>query len=155
MTPHSPTPSGFLHAGNAANFAANALLAERLGTGLLLRIDDLDRARFRPEYLLDVFDVLDWLGIYPTQGPTDPEDFHRHWSQEGRLPLYSAALESLRTRAPATLFSCPCPRKELADGKHVSACPTAGISLDDRGVAWRINTRGYPATRDDARLRGA
>jgi len=50
----APTPSGFLHLGNAANFLLNARLAGPDGQ-LLLRIDDLDRARFREAYLEDIF----------------------------------------------------------------------------------------------------
>lgn len=145
MTRIAPTPSGYLHLGNAANFAANALLAKRRGTGLLLRIDDLDRARFRPEYLIDIFEVLDWLGIVPTRGPSDPDDFDRNWTQELRLPQYFAALNELRAPSSSgrsTLFACPCSRKELADGYHAYDCPTAGIPLDNKGVAWRIDTRG-------------
>jgi len=83
----APTPSGFLHFGNAANFALNALLAQRTDGQLLLRIDDLDRARFREEYLVDIFRVIDWLGIEVTDGPTDPLDFHAYWSQEHRLNI--------------------------------------------------------------------
>lgn len=144
MTRIAPTPSGYLHAGNAANFAANALLAERTGTGLLLRIDDLDRARFRPEYLEDVFTVLDWLEIRPTCGPVDATDFAARWSQETRMPLYHDALEFLRTPdlVGTRLFACPCSRRELAGGTHAYDCPTAGIPLDAPDVAWRINTRG-------------
>ena len=145
MTRTAPTPSGYLHAGNAVNFAVNALLAEQYGTGLLLRIDDLDRARFRPEYLADVFTVLDWLGIEPTQGPRDPAEFQAEWSQGYRMPLYRAALDQLhRTCARAQLFACPCSRRELADGHHAYDCPTAAIPLDRPGVAWRINTRDLP-----------
>ena len=154
MTRIAPTPSGYLHAGNAVNFVANALLAEQHGTGLLLRIDDLDRARFRPEYLADVFTVLDWLGIKPTDGPRDPADFEARWSQEHRMSLYHAALDHLHrtwltSGAPtpahaAQLFACPCSRKELANGQHAYDCPTAAIPLDRPGVAWRINTRGLP-----------
>ncbi|MCP9234790.1 glutamate--tRNA ligase family protein [Lewinella sp. JB7] len=144
MTRIAPTPSGYLHLGNAANFAANALLARRWGLDLLLRIDDLDRARFRPEYLQDIFDVLEWLGIAPTVGPRDPADFAAHWSQERRMPLYVAALETLRSRARAHVFACPCSRTELADGVHAHDCLNANISLSEAGVAWRINTRGTP-----------
>ncbi|CAH1002330.1 Glutamate--tRNA ligase [Neolewinella maritima] len=147
MTRIAPTPSGYLHLGNAANFAANALLAARTDGRLLLRIDDLDRARVRPAYLQDVFDVLDWLGIEPTEGPRDVEDFTAHWSQEHRMPLYRAALETLRTRTAPNgpqLFACPCSRKELADGVHFYDCPTAGIALAAPQVAWRIDTRGLP-----------
>ena len=137
----APTPSGYLHLGNAANFAANALLAD--GGPLLLRIDDLDRARFRPEYLQDVFDVLDWLDIHPTLGPKDASDFEANWSQEYRMPLYYAALDTLRNTGQGTsVFACPCSRKELADGRHVHGCLQGRISPDQADVAWRIDTRG-------------
>ncbi|PPK88100.1 glutamyl-tRNA synthetase/glutamyl-Q tRNA(Asp) synthetase [Neolewinella xylanilytica] len=136
----APTPSGYLHPGNAANFAANALLAD--GGPLLLRIDDLDRERFRPEYLEDVFEVLHWLGIDWTHGPKDATDFERHWSQEYRMTLYLEALEELRTRAPAQVFACPCSRKELADGVHVHGCLRGSIAFNRPAVAWRVDTRG-------------
>ena len=135
----APTPSGYLHLGNAANFAANALLAD--GGPLLLRIDDLDRARFRPAYLQDVFEVLDWLGIDWTHGPRDPADFAEHWSQEHRLPLYRDALDRLRTRAPAQVFACPCSRRELAAGGHGHGCLRGAVPFTRSGVAWRIDTR--------------
>ena len=134
----APTPSGYLHAGNAANFAANALLAN--GGPLLLRIDDLDRARFRPEYLDDVFVVLRWLGIAWTDGPTDAADFAAHWSQDHRLPLYHAALQQLRDQP--LVFACPCSRRELAEGGHRHGCLRGDVPPDKPGVAWRIDTRG-------------
>ncbi|WP_116106035.1 glutamate--tRNA ligase family protein [Lewinella sp. IMCC34191] len=136
----APTPSGYLHVGNAANFAANALLAE--GGSLLLRIDDLDRQRFRREYLEDVFDVLHWLGIEWTHGPKDAEDFERHWSQDHRMPMYKTALDQLLTCAPTQIFACPCSRKELAEGEHVHGCLRGHIAFDRAGVAWRVDTRG-------------
>ena len=135
----APTPSGYLHVGNAANFAANALLAD--GGPMLLRIDDLDRDRFREAYLRDVFDVLDWLGITWTHGPRDPTDFHRIWSQESRMPSYLAALDELRTRAPSQIFACPCSRKELAEGGHLHGCLEGKVDPEQLGVAWRIDTR--------------
>ncbi|MGB3798435.1 MAG: glutamate--tRNA ligase family protein [Lewinella sp.] len=136
----APTPSGYLHAGNAVNFAANALLAD--GGPLLLRIDDLDRQRFRRAYLEDVFEVLRWLGIEWTHGPTDPDDFERHWSQDCRMGLYNEALERLISRAPTQIFACPCSRKELADGTHVHGCLRGTIPFDRERTAWRIDTRG-------------
>lgn len=134
----APTPSGFLHRGNAANFLLNARLAD--GGRLLLRIDDLDRARFRHEYLEDIFTVIGRLGITVTDGPRSPADFERHWSQRHRMPLYRAALGKLRQHP--LVFACPCTRKELAGGIHRHDCTTARIDPDAPGVAWRINTRG-------------
>ena len=135
----APTPSGYLHVGNAANFAANALLAD--GGPLLLRIDDLDRQRFRPEYLEDIFRVLEWLDIDWTHGPRDPEDFAEHWSQEHRMGLYRSALDDLLSRAPAQVFACPCSRKELAGGGHHHGCLRGQVPFKTVGVAWRVDTR--------------
>lgn len=133
----APTPSGYLHPGNAANFAANALLAG--GGPLLLRIDDLDRARFRPEYLQDVFDVLHWLGIDWTDGPRNPADFTARWSQLHRMPLYRAAFDQLVKQE--RVFACPCSRRELADGGHVHGCLEGKVAPERRAVAWRVDTR--------------
>lgn len=129
-----------MHQGNAANFALNALLAE--GGELLLRIDDLDRGRFRPEYLSDIFRVVDWLGIKVTEGPLDPDDFEENWSQVHRLPRYGEALDQLRNHP--LVYACPCTRKELTEGRHAHNCLSAKHSLDKDGVAWRINTREVP-----------
>lgn len=115
----------------------NALLAAE--GELLLRIDDLDRGRFRPEYLDDVFRVIDWLGITITEGPKDSEDFEQNWSQRHRMKLYNAALDDLRREE--RLFACPCTRRELADGDHIHGCLAGRVDLDSPGVAWRINTR--------------
>ncbi|MEM9527693.1 MAG: glutamate--tRNA ligase family protein [Bacteroidota bacterium] len=135
----APTPSGFLHFGNAANFALNALLAQRTDGRLLLRIDDLDRGRFREEYLAEIFRVIDWLELTVTDGPRNAADFHARWSQEHRMPEYEKALEEL-SRSPL-VFGCPCSRKELATGRHAHGCLEQKIDLAEKGVAWRINTR--------------
>ncbi len=63
LTRIAPTPSGFLHLGNAYSFLVTKALAEKHGTKILLRIDDLDRERFRTEYVEDVFETLDFLEI--------------------------------------------------------------------------------------------
>ena len=77
----APTPSGYLHLGNAVNFVLTWLLTRQAGGVLHLRIDDLDRARLRPAYLENIFRVIDWLGLDYDHGPTGPDDFLRHHSQ--------------------------------------------------------------------------
>ncbi|WP_460503336.1 glutamate--tRNA ligase family protein, partial [Hymenobacter agri] len=91
----APTPSGFLHLGNAVNFVLTWLLTRRAGGTLHLRIDDLDRARLRPAYLDNIFRVIDWLGIDYDHGPTGPDDFLRHHSQLLHLPEYNRVLRRL------------------------------------------------------------
>ncbi len=137
----APTPSGYLHYGNAVNFALNSLLAN--GDELLLRIDDLDRSRFREVYVEDIFRVITWLGIKVTEGPSSTRDFLDSWSQRHRMWLYQEALALLRSQS--VVFACPCTRKELASGQHRHHCKTTRIDLDTPNVAWRIDTEALPA----------
>ncbi len=142
----APTPSGFLHIGNALNFTFNWLVA-RLNAGtILLRIDDLDGERKRPEYIADIFESLHWLGLDWDEGPglvlnIDPVlDFEEHWSQNLRLPLYFEALESLK--AQSLLFPCQKSRRDLApfEGKYPLEFRNQNLSLDEADIAWRIRT---------------
>ncbi len=107
----APTPSGFLHLGNALNFTLNWLAAKYSGglasngatAKIYLRIDDLDNERIRPEYLGDIFETLDWLELDCDANP-DPSTIHppsryalRRVNQSPLTPSY--ALASLPTKA--------------------------------------------------------
>lgn len=133
----APTPSGYLHQGNLANFLLNERLAGPEGD-ILLRIDDLDRGRYRPEYLEDIFTQLARLGIRVTEGPKDATDFEARWSQRHRTTLYETALEKLRDHE--LVFACPCSRKDLAGGGHRYDCLKAGIDKSQAEAAWRVRT---------------
>ncbi|QKG53163.1 glutamate--tRNA ligase family protein [Hymenobacter sp. BRD67] len=71
----APTPSGYLHLGNAVNFVLTWLLVRRAGGTLHLRIDDLDRARLRRAYLDNIFKTIEWLGLDYDHGPSGPTIF--------------------------------------------------------------------------------
>lgn len=151
----APTPSGYLHIGNALNFILN-WFAVRLNDGkILLRIDDLDADRKRPEYVQDVFESLLWLGLDWDEGPTTDdrglttddlrvslacEDFEKNWSQHRRLPLYFNTLERLRDTG--LLFACRKSRRDLEpfNGAYPPEFRNQNLSLDDPDVAWRIRT---------------
>jgi glutamyl-tRNA synthetase len=107
----APTPSGYLHLGNAVNFIRTWLLVRKNGGVLKLRIDDLDRDRCRPQYIEDIFRQLDWLGLDWDEGPTGPDDFRRHYSQHLRLDRYRKELAALLETGQ--LFACTCSRKEI------------------------------------------
>lgn len=107
----APTPSGFIHRGNAANFLLIWLFSGLKNGRILLRIDDLDRERMRPEYLSDVFRSLDKLGINYDFGPTGPDDFMKNWSQHTRLDLYVDVLDRLKKHQESYL--CACTRSEM------------------------------------------
>lgn len=82
----APSPTGLLHLGHARTFWTAQERAEAQGGTLLLRNDDLDRARCRPEYVAAMTEDLRWFG-FCWQEPTI--------SQSERLPLYRAALARL------------------------------------------------------------
>lgn len=73
----APTPSGYLHIGNAYNFLFTYLLVRAKKGELLLRIDDLDFERKRPEYVEDIFQTLEWMGLDWDLGPEGAESFER------------------------------------------------------------------------------
>ena len=130
----APTPSGFLHLGNAVNFVLTWLLTRRVVSGraggvLHLRIDNLDRARLRPAYLDNIFRVIDWLGIDYDHGPTGPDDFLRHHSQLLHLPEYNAVLRRLAQR----------PGLVQASRRTRTGGPGASVALETPGAAWRAH----------------
>lgn len=128
----APTPSGYLHAGNAVGFLITAKLAVEQWATLRLRIDDLDAERARPEYIEDIFRSLDWLGIQWAEGPSDARDHEVHWSQELRIPRYNELLNALA--ADGHLYACTCSRREAI----TCTCREQRIPLDTAGSSWRL-----------------
>ncbi len=80
ITRFAPTPSGYLHIGNAANALLVSWLAAASDGTVALRIDDMDASRARSEFVADIFDTLAWLEIPWTIGPRDAADFFAHFS---------------------------------------------------------------------------
>jgi glutamyl-tRNA synthetase len=107
----APSPTGFLHAGHAATFLAAAQRAVSAGGTLILRNDDLDGARCKPEFTRAALEDLRWLGIEWQEGP-DTGGPHAPYTQSERLPAYRAAFEELRRAG--WVYPCKCSRKEIA-----------------------------------------
>lgn len=138
----APTPSGFLHLGNAFSFVLTWLVAQ-VGRGtIFLRIDDLDTARFRPEYLQDIFFSLEWLGLSYDRGPCSPDDHSRNFSQKWRTAHYRSFLQQLVKNRHA--FFCRCSRKEIAencaDSQHPPACRLRKTPFAQGKTALRLLT---------------
>lgn len=107
----APTPSGFLHEGNAFSFILTWLYVRANKGSLRLRIDDMDTERSRPEYLADIFRSLDWLGLDWDLGPTSVDEHQRLYVQHGFIDLYMETLGILKEKT--LLFPCSCSRKGL------------------------------------------
>ena len=151
----APTPSGYLHLGNALSFILTWLLVRKQGGVLHLRIDDLDAARRREAYIEDIFRTLDWLSLDYDEGPSGPDDFYHNHSQQHRIPSYEALLNQAREQG--ALFACTCSRKKIqlaaADGQYPGTCRDRSLPFDAPETAWRIRTpENAQATWHDAIL---
>ncbi len=143
LTRIAPTPSGFLHLGNAFSFLVTKALAEKHGAKILLRIDDLDRERYRPEYVEDIFETLDFLEIKIELGPKNLTEFETEWSQIHRMGKYEAAFQTLE--ASGKVFACDCSRKKIqqldSSGYYLGQCLDRKYALDRPETAWRVDTQ--------------
>lgn len=107
----APSPTGLLHAGHARTFWVAAQRAiENHGT-LILRNEDLDPQRSRPEFARAMMEDLRWLGIRWSEGP-DCGGEYGPYSQSERRTRYREAWRSLRQGG--FLYPCGCSRKDLA-----------------------------------------
>ena len=93
----APSPTGYLHVGGARTALFNWLFARHEGGSLLLRIEDTDVERNRPELVQGILDGLKWLGIEWDEGP---------FFQSQRLEMYRKAAD--RLLASGAGFACYC-----------------------------------------------
>jgi glutamyl/glutaminyl-tRNA synthetase len=134
----APTPSGYLHLGNALSFAVTAALARKTGAKILLRIDDLDHQRVNLSYVQDIFDTLNFLDIPWDEGPRDVQEYQSTWSQMHRLGLYKDALQQLADQRD--VFACQCSRSQLQGAVYTGMCRNKSLPLDTLNTAWRLYT---------------
>lgn len=115
VTRFAPSPTGRLHLGHAYSaLLAHDYARERDGT-FLLRIEDIDPGRARPEFVDGIFEDLLWLGL-----EWDGELLY----QSERLDIYAEAIE--RLKAAGLLYPCTCTRAEIAAEIAASASAPHG-----------------------------
>ncbi|WP_338661931.1 glutamate--tRNA ligase [Pararoseomonas sp. SCSIO 73927] len=90
----APSPTGWLHVGNARPALANWLEARKRGGTFLLRLDDTDTGRSKPEYAQGIEEDLRWLGL----------DWDESFRQSDRTAAYEAAAE--RLKKAGLLYPC-------------------------------------------------
>jgi glutamyl-Q tRNA(Asp) synthetase len=121
----APSPNGRLHLGHAFSALLNADFARRWGGRFLLRIEDIDRGRSRPEFEAAIEDDLAWLGLaWETPVRRQSEHFDDYRTAFGRL------------RAGGLVYPCFCTRADLA--RAVAAREAA------TGAAWPRDPDGAP-----------
>ena len=143
LTRFAPAPTGWLHLGHVLN----AEYVWRSGADVLLRIEDHDRERCRPEYEAGILEDLAWLG-YVAHGPLV--------RQSERDAVYREAAGALAARG--LLYACDCSRKAIeaaiedrgsqthrsstiehrsSELRYSGSCRDRGLALTD-GVGWRV-----------------
>ena len=141
----APTPSGYLHIGNALNFMLTWLWVRKQNGILRLRIDDRDVQRARPEYIEDIFATLTWLGIDWDEGPQTVTEHQNKFEQALRDERYHALInELLKT---GKVFACGCSRSMLMKGQ--CNCIIRSINFSTPDTALRLNTVGLTVSFND------
>jgi cytidylate kinase len=107
----APSPTGLLHVGHARTFWTAAQRAADHGGQLILRNEDLDHQRCRPEFVEAMIEDLRWLGISWTEGP-DCGGPHAPYTQCERRSFYLEAWRRLRDGG--WIYPCTCSRKDVA-----------------------------------------
>lgn len=147
LTRFAPAPTGYLHLGHAASAAWVWGVARALGGRVLLRIEDHDRGRCRPEYERAMFDDLEWLGLEPDLGRlAEYRAGPCAYRQSERPDAYDRQLTRLVTGG--LVFACDCSRRRLRESggdvanvetRYDGRCRHRGLPLESgRGVRVRM-----------------
>jgi glutamyl-Q tRNA(Asp) synthetase len=136
VTRFAPSPTGYLHLGHVFSALIARRRARDAGGRFLLRIEDIDLGRCRPEFSASIEEDLAWLGI-DWDGPVRVQSQH--------LPQYRAVVDTLATRG--LVYPCFCTRSEIAaevaqsasaphtpDGSPLYPGTCRGLSTAERAV---------------------
>lgn len=132
----APSPTGYLHLGNAWAFLLAWWAARQTGGDILLRLEDIDPQRSRADYALAIMEDLRWLGLDWDEGPDLPAGEAMTLPERGNYGpyvqsrcagLYAQALQRLEHFG--CLYPCFCTRKEL---RAMAGAP----HVDDRGAPY-------------------
>jgi glutamyl-Q tRNA(Asp) synthetase len=131
VTRFAPSPTGLLHLGHAFSALTAWEAAKAAGGEFLLRIEDTDRSRARPEYEAAIYEDLAWLGV------TWPEPV---WRQSERGGVYAGALKRLGELG--VTYPCRCTRSDI---RAALVAPQEGAPhLPPDGVVYPGTCRGRP-----------
>jgi glutamyl-Q tRNA(Asp) synthetase len=141
-TRFAPSPSGLLHLGHAYSACFAATEARVRGGEMLLRIEDIDIARCRPEFETAILEDLAWLGL------EWPESVRR---QSDHFADYRAALD--RLDGMGLLYPCFLSRKELGEALSAPHLPPGfGVEIGPDGPAVTDTDRLLPEEERACRL---
>lgn len=147
ITRFAPSPTGYLHLGHVVNCIYVWGLARSRGGRVLLRIEDHDRIRSRPEFERAILDDLEWLGFIADEGHTPLR------RQSDNTAAYERALA--RLQETHHVYACDCSRKDIGSERYPGTC--RGRQLErghgaPPGVGVRVQMDDRPERFDDLAL---
>ncbi len=148
-TRFAPSPTGMMHIGNARTALITWLFARSVGGKFLLRLDDTDTERSKPEYETAIKESLEWLGL----------DWDETFNQKDRTALYDEKIEQLKQSGD--LYPCYETADELAlkrksqlsrgkppiydrEGLSLTNEQKAAFEADGRSPHWRFKMKHEP-----------
>ena len=125
----APSPTGDPHVGTAYMAIFNLIFAKHFGGKFILRIEDTDQTRSRPEYEKSIFDALHWAGIRWDEGPDvgGPKGPYR---QSERTEIYQKYAQELLDSGKA--YKCFATPEELAEMREISIKMGKRVGYDRR-----------------------
>lgn len=149
----APSPTGNLHVGSARTAIFNWLFARHHGGRFILRIEDTDQERSRPEYTQSILEGMRWLGMDWDEGPEVGGDAGPYFQTE-RTHLYREAIDHLLTSGKAYPCFCSVERLETMreeqsqagqqtryDGRCRSLDPEEARRRMDSGEPWMLRLK--------------
>lgn len=140
----APTPSGYLHIGNGVNFLITWVIIRSYGGILHLRIDDFDAQRVRKEYIDNIFQTLEFLGIDWDRGAQNPTEYYSNYAFDKRLDFYKEKL-ALYQKECKLLYACKCSRKEIQktsrNGLYPKTCLQKKIDFQRDHSSLRLHVK--------------
>lgn len=131
VTRFAPSPTGYLHLGHVVNAIYTWGVTRALGGRVLLRLEDHDRIRSRPDYEAAILDDLDWLGFEPDEGRSPV------LRQSDTPEIYRDALNGLALTHH--VYACDCSRTDIGGERYTGRCRTRGLDeTPGRGMRLRL-----------------
>ncbi|MDR1100463.1 MAG: glutamate--tRNA ligase [Treponema sp.] len=126
---YAPSPTGLQHIGGIRTALFNYLFARSKGGRFILRLEDTDRTRFDPEFVQNLYDTFDWLGIRWDEGPNTGGPAGPYIQSE-RTSLYTQYAEELLGKGQA--YRCFCSAARLEEVRQEREAAHSGESGYDR-----------------------
>jgi glutamyl-tRNA synthetase len=126
---YAPSPTGLQHIGGVRTALFNYLFARSTGGTFILRLEDTDRTRYAPEYVKNLYDTLNWLGISWDEGP-DKGGPLGPYAQSERFDLYRKHALELVDRGMA--YYCFCDEERLCAMRRTQDESKSGVTGYDR-----------------------